>query len=94
MNYDIQKNKHSPAVYIPRMDFFLQLDIILSIVYKSIVNFCPYYQLIKFWDRIRCNYMDSCLGGRTITETGEGILVTPWEGDGGDGYSYQESSTI
>ena len=36
------------------MECFLQLDIIHQIVYNNnMANFCPYYQLINIWDRIR-----------------------------------------
>ena len=59
------------------MEFFLQLDIILPVVYKNnMVNFCPLYQSINIWDRTRWTYMDPWLIIVQVQQvTGQPILA-------------------
>ena len=62
------------------MDFFLQFDIIVPLVYNNnMVNFYSLYQSINIWDRIRWNYIWTALGLKGVKGTIfslRGLIIT------------------
>ena len=75
MNYDIQKKKHSLAVYIHSAECnFFYNDIILQIVYNNnMINLCHKYQSI--WDSLGQNYVDP-----RLTRVGYAKQAYVWPG--------------
>ena len=62
------------------MDFFLQFDIIVPLVYNiNMVNFYSLYQSINIWDHIRWNYIWTALGLKGVKGTIfslRGLIIT------------------